>query len=66
MPCSWITASQGRLSFSTDAFLGSGHMLEVYGDKGTFVLQQSSSDYAAGFRAQRGDTGFRRVSSRSR
>ena len=25
----------------TDAFLGSGHLLEVYGDKGTLVLQQS-------------------------
>ena len=44
----------GSLSVSSDAFLGSGHLLEVYGDKGTLVLSNSTGDYAAGFRVHVG------------
>jgi predicted dehydrogenase len=39
----------GSLSISTDAFLGSGHAVEIYGDEGTLVLRNSSSDYVSGF-----------------
>ncbi|MDI6828933.1 MAG: Gfo/Idh/MocA family oxidoreductase [Armatimonadota bacterium] len=38
------------LSVSTHAFLGSGHHIEFYGDEGTLVLDNSTPDYARGFR----------------
>jgi predicted dehydrogenase len=38
------------LSISTHAFLGTGHRVELYGDAGAIVLENSASDYAAGFR----------------
>ena len=44
----------GSLSVSSDAFLGSGHVVEVYGDKGTLVLSNPTADYAAGFRVHVG------------
>jgi predicted dehydrogenase len=44
----------GSLSVSSDAFLGSGHILEVYGDEGTLVLSNPTADYAAGFRVDVG------------
>jgi predicted dehydrogenase len=44
----------GSLSVSTDAFLGSGHIVEIYGDEGTLVLHNSGSDYVAGFRLNLG------------
>lgn len=40
----------GTISISADAFLGSGHKLEVYGESGTLVLENTTSDYANGFR----------------
>jgi predicted dehydrogenase len=40
----------GSLSVTTDAFLGSGHVVEIYGDEGTLVLHNSASDYVTGFR----------------
>src|SRR5262249_55465344 len=42
-------------SIAADAFLGSGHRLEVYGDTGTLVLENNTSDYARGFRLLLGD-----------
>ena len=39
----------GTLSVSTDAFLGSGHIVEIYGDEGTLVLRNSAADYVTGF-----------------
>jgi predicted dehydrogenase len=39
----------GTLSWSADAFLGTGHRLEVYGDAGTMILENRTSDYARGF-----------------
>ena len=39
----------GSLSISTDAFLGSGHIVEIYGDEGTLVLHNPASDYVTGF-----------------
>ena len=44
----------GSLSVSSDAFLGSGHALEIFGDRGTLVLNNPSADYAAGFRVHLG------------
>jgi predicted dehydrogenase len=39
----------GTMSVATDAFLGPGHRLEVYGDRGTLVLENRSSDHVSGF-----------------
>jgi predicted dehydrogenase len=37
------------VSIAADAFLGTGHRLEVYGEDGTLVLANASPDYAQGF-----------------
>jgi predicted dehydrogenase len=37
------------VSIAADAFLGTGHRLEVYGEDGTLVLANTSPDYAQGF-----------------
>ena len=37
------------LSVASDAFLGHGHCLAVYGENGTLVLKNSTADYARGF-----------------
>jgi predicted dehydrogenase len=39
----------GTLSVAADAFLGSGHRLDVYGEQGTMVLENRSADYVSGF-----------------
>ena len=44
----------GTLSVSTDAFLGSGHLVEIYGERGTLTLHNPSADYASGFRLMLG------------
>lgn len=38
------------VSVSNHAFLGNGHRVEFYGDEGTLVLDNSTPDYARGFR----------------
>lgn len=38
------------LSVSSNAFLGSGHRLAVYGDQGTLILENPTCDYVEGFR----------------
>ena len=43
------TGLAASLSISNHAFLGNGHRVEFYGDKGTMVLQNSADDYARGF-----------------
>jgi predicted dehydrogenase len=40
----------GTVSIAADAFLGCGHRVEVYGDSGTLVLDNPTSDYARGFK----------------
>jgi predicted dehydrogenase len=35
------------LTVATDCFLGTGHRVEIFGDSGTLVLDNPSSDYAA-------------------
>jgi predicted dehydrogenase len=42
------------VSIASDAFLGHGHRLEVYGEEGTLVLENRTADYAAGFELWRG------------
>jgi len=42
------------LSVSSHAFLGNGHRLEFYGDAGTMVLDNPTSDYVGGFRLLKG------------
>jgi predicted dehydrogenase len=44
----------GSLSVSTDAFLGSGHRIEVYGERGTLTLHNPTPDYVHGFRLKLG------------
>jgi predicted dehydrogenase len=39
----------GTIAVAADAFLGSGHRLEVYGEDFTLVLENSGADYARGF-----------------
>ncbi|HWY75855.1 MAG TPA: Gfo/Idh/MocA family oxidoreductase [Verrucomicrobiae bacterium] len=39
----------GNAAIAADAFLGPGHRLEVYGDAGSFVLENPTSDYMRGF-----------------
>ena len=40
----------GSLAMSCASYLGSGHRLEFYGDDGTIMLINESSDYARGFK----------------
>jgi predicted dehydrogenase len=54
----WLEFAAGfpaTVSISADAFLGAGHRLEVYGESGTLVLDNTTSDYARGFRLSLGD-----------
>ena len=44
----------GTVSIAADAFLGPGHRLEVYGDSGTLVLDNATTDYARGFKLSLG------------
>ncbi|MFZ3214228.1 MAG: Gfo/Idh/MocA family oxidoreductase, partial [Terriglobales bacterium] len=37
------------LSVAADAFLGSGHRLEIYGEQGTLLLENRTDDYVNGF-----------------
>ena len=39
----------GWVSVRTDAFLGCGHCVELFGDLGTLVLANRGADYVAGF-----------------
>src|SRR5262249_6049268 len=48
----WIEFSQGStgsVSIAADAFLGPGHRLEVYGELGALLLENTTNDYARGF-----------------
>jgi predicted dehydrogenase len=48
----WFETAAGckvTVSVANDAFLGSGHRLEIYGDRGTLVLSNLTTDYVNGF-----------------
>ena len=48
----WLECGEGlpvNLTVAADAFLGSGHRLEVYGDDGTLVLATTNRDHVSDF-----------------
>jgi predicted dehydrogenase len=48
----WLETASGvpvGLSVAADAFLGSGHRVEIYGDQGSIHLVNPTSDYINGF-----------------
>lgn len=48
----WLEMASGcpvSMSVAADAFLGSGHRLEIYGEQGTLFLENHSADYVNGF-----------------
>lgn len=48
----WLALQSGAslsLSVATDAYLGTGHRVELYGDTGTIVVENSGLDHARGF-----------------
>lgn len=52
------------LSIATDAFMGPGHMLEIYGDQATLRVKNATSDYIRNFVveiARRDEPGFSEV-----
>jgi len=56
----WLEFQSGlpvSLSIAADAFLGSGHRLEVYGEDGALVLANPGPDYAEGFTLSLGTRG---------
>lgn len=44
------SGASGSLAMSCASYLGSGHRLEFYGDDGTLMLVNESTDYMRGFR----------------
>jgi predicted dehydrogenase len=40
------------VSIATDAYQGSGHRVEIYGEGGTLVIENRSADYISGFELQ--------------
>ena len=60
----FASQADGSLQMSCASFLGSGHRIEFYGDDGTLVLANPTTDYFRGFElthARRGDTSLQRV-----
>jgi predicted dehydrogenase len=48
----WLEMVSGcpvTVSVAADAFLGSGHRVEIYGDQGTLLLENRTTDYVNGF-----------------
>jgi predicted dehydrogenase len=48
----FASGAAGSLAVSSASYLGSGHRLEFYGEDGTLVLANGSSDYMRGFTVQ--------------
>jgi predicted dehydrogenase len=40
------------VSIATDAYRGPGHRIEIYGDEGSLILENRTSDYIVGFELQ--------------
>jgi len=49
---SFPSGASGSLTISSASFLGSGHRLEFYGEDGTLVLANPTTDYMRGFTVQ--------------
>jgi predicted dehydrogenase len=48
----WMETSRGAtisLSIAVDAYLGTGHRVEIYGEEGSIVLENVSRDHLGGF-----------------
>lgn len=48
----WMDTSSGAtisLSIAVDAYLGTGHRVEIYGEKGSIILENVSRDHLGGF-----------------
>ena len=54
LSCTTADHVSGTVTVSTDAFLGTGHSLEVYGEEGTVLLRNETPDYIKGFRLLQG------------
>jgi predicted dehydrogenase len=54
MALSFQSGASGSVSMSAAAYLGTGHRVEFYGEDGTLVLENSTSDYMRGFRLSYG------------
>ena len=53
----WLELNSGAsvsVAVNCGAFLGTGHRVEIYGDQGSLVLENPTSDYVAGFRLLHG------------
>jgi predicted dehydrogenase len=60
----FASGAGGSLQMSCASFLGSGHRIELYGDEGTLVLSNPTTDYFRGFElklARRGDEALKPV-----
>jgi predicted dehydrogenase len=58
----FASGAGGSLQMSCASFLGSGHRIELYGEDGTLVLNNPTSDYFRGFKlmhARRGASSLR-------
>src|SRR4029077_16925494 len=61
----WLELASGcpvSVSVAADAFLGSGHRLEIYGEQGALLLENRTADYVNGFTLSLGTRGTRAFS----
>jgi predicted dehydrogenase len=61
----FASGAGGSLQLSCASFLGSGHRIELYGEKGTLVLSNPTADYFRGFElkvAAQGEDALKTVS----
>jgi predicted dehydrogenase len=61
----FASSAGGSLQMSCTSFLGSGHRIELYGEKGTLILSNPTADYFRGFElklARQGDETLKPVS----
>ena len=63
----WLQLAGGTpvsISVSSNSFLGTGHRVEIYGDRGSLILVNPGSDYVNGFElfhGTRGNKGLERI-----
>jgi len=64
MSFAFSSGAAGTLAVSCASYLGSGHRIEFYGDDGTLVLANATTDYMRGFEllhARRPATALERI-----
>jgi predicted dehydrogenase len=57
----FASGAGGSLQMSCASFLGSGHRIELYGDDGTLLLANPTTDYFRGFTLMQGRRGDDRL-----